>query len=165
MAQSLPGGFPPPGHNHRRCIAAAMDQAAQVCVARGARLTAQRRRVLELVWSSHKPVGAYTLIDQLAERGQRVAPPTVYRALDFLLANGLVHRIERLNAFVGCPAVDRDHAPQFLICGDCGDVAELHEQAVSAAIAAGAQAAGFTGWRASVEVVGICPECTPGARP
>ena len=118
--------------------------------------------MLELVWSSHKPVGAYALIDQLAANGQRVAPPTVYRALEFLVANGLVHRIERLNAFVGCPAVDRDHAPQFLICGDCGDVAELQEQAVDAAIAGGAQAAGFTGWRASVEVVGVCPECAPG---
>ena len=112
-----------------------------------------------MIWSSHKPVGAYALIDRLASDGQRVAPPTVYRALEFLLTNGLIHRIERLNAFVGCPEVDEDHAPQFLICDDCGDVAELRERTVSAAIAQGANAAGFTGWRASVEVVGVCPEC------
>jgi Fur family zinc uptake transcriptional regulator len=143
----------------------AMDRAAQVCAARGARLTPQRQRVLELIWSSHKPVGAYGLIEQLSERGQQVAPPTVYRALDFLLANGLVHRIERLNAYVGCAAVEQDHAPQFLICGDCGDVAELRERSVEAAIAAGARSAGFVGWRASVEVVGVCPECAGGISP
>jgi Fur family zinc uptake transcriptional regulator len=145
-------------------MADALARAAEICAERGVRLTQQRRQVLELIWSSHRPMGAYALIDRLTADGQRVAPPTVYRALDFLRANGLIHRIERLNAFVGCPEAEEDHAPQFLICDDCGDVAELRERAINSAIAAGAKAASFTGWRASVEVVGICPECAGEGR-
>ncbi|MCK5914330.1 MAG: transcriptional repressor, partial [Desulfuromusa sp.] len=87
-------------HDHLSCIAAAMANAEQLCQHRGKRFTAIRRRVFELVWQQHKPIGAYEVLEKLQQDG-RAAPPTVYRALDFLLELGLVHRIASLNAFVG----------------------------------------------------------------
>src|SRR5690606_29397539 len=101
-------------HDHRRCIADALDAAERVCAGRGARLTELRRRVLELVWQSHRPVGAYPLLAALGRDGHAPAPPTVYRALDFLQAQGLVHRIESRNAYVGCPHPETDHTGQLM---------------------------------------------------
>ena len=92
-------------HDHRVCVKDALEQATAICAKRGARLTPIRRRVLELIWASHKPSGAYDILEALSQesRGKRIAPPTVYRALDFLLEQGLIHRLESLNAFIGCP--------------------------------------------------------------
>ncbi|MDX1710009.1 MAG: transcriptional repressor, partial [Rhodovibrionaceae bacterium] len=117
--------FPAPEHDHRHCVEQALGEAADLCRQRGARLTPIRRRVLELVWASHKAVGAYEILDALRSEHAGAAPPTVYRALDFLIAQGFVHRIESLNAFVGCPHPADRHAGQFLICLDCGAAAEL----------------------------------------
>ena len=90
-------------HDHSRCVAEALAEAEALCAKQGTRLTTLRKRVLELVWASHKPLGAYDILGVLSEEdGRRAAPPTVYRALDFLLENGLVHRIASLNAFIGC---------------------------------------------------------------
>ncbi len=111
-----PYRFTSADHDHGHCVATALDAAASLCQRRRARLTPLRRRVLELVWRSHEPQGAYDILDTLGERGRRAAPPTVYRALDFLLGQGLIHRIESLNAFVGCRDPDTPHAGQFLIC-------------------------------------------------
>ena len=97
------GAFARPGHDHRACVDEALDGAVELCRKRGARLTGTRQRILELVWAGHRPVGAYELLAALGRDGQPAAPPTVYRALDFLVDQGLVHRIESLNAFVGCP--------------------------------------------------------------
>lgn len=88
-------------HDHSRCVTHALTEAESICTRQGLRLTALRKRVLELVWHSHKPLGAYDILGVLSEEdGRRAAPPTVYRALDFLLENGLVHRIASLNAFI-----------------------------------------------------------------
>ena len=89
------------------------------------RFTPLRQRVLELVWSSHKPVGAYALLDQLRDEDLGSAPPTIYRALDFLIEHGLIHRIERMNAFIGCSHPGEAHRGFFLICGECGNAEEL----------------------------------------
>ena len=115
--------FPKAEHDHGDCIADALGMAEQVCAKRGARLTKLRRRVFELVWSSHAPVGAYDLLRHLARERDGAAPPTVYRALDFLRKHGLIHRIESLNAFVGCCTPGEAHAGQFLICSRCGAAA------------------------------------------
>jgi Fur family zinc uptake transcriptional regulator len=151
--------FPSPSHDHDGCVRAALDAAELRCGRRGARLTTLRRRVLELVWSSHEPVGAYALLDALKAEGQASAPPTVYRALEFLLDQGLVHRLERLNAFVGCARPEEVHAAQFLICTTCGRVAELDDLAIDAALRGGAEKLGFTVTRQTVEVEGCCPDC------
>ena len=154
----------PQDHDHRVCVETAMDRAARLCFSRGARLTDTRRQILELVWRRHEPVTAYDLVETLrGVVGRRVDPPTIYRALDFLIDQGLVHRIEGLNAFVGCSMPEARHAGQFLICGRCGTIQELDDPDIVQAVTAGAQAAGFTIERQTVEVYGQCADCTPRA--
>src|SRR6266852_9126627 len=99
---NLRTAFPPPNHDHDRCASDAIAHAEAICAARKERLTPMRRRVLEALLASHQPLGAYELIDRLAVRTARPAPITVYRALDFLREQGLVHRIESRNAFIAC---------------------------------------------------------------
>lgn len=146
-------------HDHDRCVTAALGEAERLCARRGARLTALRKRVLALVWTSHSPVGAYDILDRLSPEHGRAAPPTVYRALEFLLEQGLVHRIESLNAFVGCPHPGETHSGQFLICRDCGAAAEMQDRTIDRAISTQAAACGFTVEGKTVEVRGLCPTC------
>ena len=96
--------FPRMNHSHARCRATALARAEKSCAERGTRLTELRRRVLELVWRSHEPIKAYEILDHLHSKPRRAAPPTVYRALDFLRREGFVHKIESMNAYVGCGA-------------------------------------------------------------
>ncbi|HVO15754.1 MAG TPA: Fur family transcriptional regulator, partial [Alphaproteobacteria bacterium] len=127
-----------------------------------ARFTALRRRVLELVWESHQPIKAYDILERLNKTERGAKPPTVYRALDFLIGQGLVHRLESLNAFVGCPHPGQDHDFQFLICDGCGTVFEIAAPAVRAALAAHAAGMGFTIKRQTIEVHGTCKACARG---
>lgn len=147
-------------HNHGQCVRSALSSARDLCAQRGARLTTLREQVLELVWQSHKPLGAYNLMDQMAEAStRRVAPPTVYRALDFLLEQGLIHRINGLNAYVGCPSPEHRHPSHFLLCRDCGVAVEMDSDSLNQGILANAEAAGFTLESHSLEVTGLCPDC------
>lgn len=147
-------------HDHSRCVSQALAEAESICARQGVRLTVLRKRVLELVWQSHKPLGAYDILAVLSEEdGRRAAPPTVYRALDFLLENGLVHRIASLNAFVGCNRPEHAHQGQFLICRQCHAAIELEQAAISQAIVAAAAAVGFSVDSQTVEVVGLCAGC------
>lgn len=151
--------LPKAGHDHAHCVSAALASAERVCTASGEKLTALRRRVLELVWDSHRPVGAYALLDRLRGDGRSAAPPTVYRALEFLVDQGLVHRVESLNAYVGCAHPGERHATQFLICKDCGTAVELDDGAVVEAIDRGAARIGFTVAARTVEATGTCADC------
>ena len=151
--------FPQPDHDHLRCVDHALEQAARVCDARGARLTKLRARVLEIVWQSHRPLGAYDMLAVLAAEGRSAAPPTVYRALEFLLEQGLVHRLSSLNAYVGCSRPGHAGTGQFLICERCGNAAELDDPEVTRAIGRTATAHGFQAGRHTVEISGLCPEC------
>ena len=146
-------------HNHRRCVESAMARAVKICRERKGRLTEQRKRVLELVWSSHQPVGAYAILEQLRSEGFNGAPPTVYRALDFLLEHGLIHRLESLNAYAGCSHPGDKHSGQFLICERCRQVAEVHDPALSRAIQQSAAAHGFAAADPVVEIPGLCQQC------
>lgn len=155
--------FPQPQHDHEGCVSRALAVAEDQCRRRGGRLTDLRRRVLELVWEGHQPVGAYALLDGLREGGHAAQPPSVYRALDFLMEHGLIHRIERLNAFVGCIHPGAPHAGQFLLCTGCGAAAELDDPAIVEAVARQAEDLGFSVSRQTVEVEGLCPACREGA--
>lgn len=152
--------FHAPDHDHARCSADAIAHAEQVCTARAQRLTPIRRQVLEALAASHKPLGAYELIDRIAEKGPRPAPITIYRALEFLLENGLVHRIESRNAFVAC---SHDHASGtmvvFLICERCGEVGEAPSAAVAQSLEAAAKGAGFLPKSPVIEITGVCAHC------
>jgi Fur family transcriptional regulator, zinc uptake regulator len=150
-----------------------LDRAEALCAGRGAQLTELRRQVLRLVLEAEQPVGAYALLDRLKAQRAGAAPPTVYRALDFLREQGLIHKVERLNAYVGCveaahhPAdcdcgAEHDHPHQFLICGRCGATAEISDPGVTAALAAAAARAGFSLGRTTVEAEGLCARCTGG---
>ena len=149
-------------HDHRRCFDDALTRAVALCRRRGARLTALRHRVLEVVWQGHRPLGAYEILDALRAERAAAAPPTVYRALDFLLGLGLVHRIESLNAFVGCSDPGSPHGGQFLICRSCGTAAELNDPRIAAAIEDSASESGFRVDHPTIEVSGLCPNCQRG---
>jgi len=146
-------------HDHRGCVAAALAAAERRCDAAGVRLTDTRRRVLELIWDAGRPVGAYDLLDLLAGDRGRVAPPTVYRALDFLMEHGLIHRIESRNAFVGCTRPEERHSGHFLLCRRCGATAELDGARIDAALGEAAAALGFRIEHRTVELAGLCPVC------
>ena len=134
--------FECPPADHHLCISSALEQAETLCKDRNVRLTPIRHRVLELVWQQHRPVGAYDLLEQLQEQG-RVAPPTVYRALDFLQQQGLIHRLESLNAFVGCSHPQHPHEGQFLICQSCRSLVEITDSEISRTIKKSADNSGF----------------------
>ena len=152
-------------HDHGACVDQALRRAEALCARRQARLTPLRRRVLELVWRGHRPRGAYDILAELAEGGHNAAPLTVYRALDVLVEQGLVHRLESLHAFIGCPEPERRHATQFLVCESCGEVAELSDPRIAETIAASAGALGFTVAGQVVEVRGRCARCRAAAVP
>jgi Fur family transcriptional regulator, zinc uptake regulator len=151
--------FPAPNHDHERCASTAIAHAEELCAARAQRLTPMRRHVLEALLASHRPLGAYEIIEQLADQG-RPAPITIYRALDFLRDNGLVHRIESRNAFVACVHHHAGSDPiVFLICERCGAVGEAPGRAVGEALRASSRAAGFVPKSPVIEIAGICAHC------
>ena len=146
-------------HDHADCVAAAVGIAEELCRQRGLRFTATRRRVLELVWQSHKPIGAYDVLEELGRESKSAAPPTVYRALDFLIEAGLVHRLDSLNAFIGCPDPASRHAGQFLICRQCRSVTELCDPQIETLVMQKAAACGFSAVRQVLEIDGLCKRC------
>lgn len=150
-------------HDHTHCQSEALSRAEALCAERGARLTPLRRKVLELIWNSHQPVGAYAILDHLREGDRGAAPPTVYRALDFLMEQGLIHKLESLNAFIGCDHPEDRHVSQFLICTKCGSAVEIQDAGISNAVKKSAGAAGFTVSRLTIELQGLCPTCGKAA--
>lgn len=151
-----------PEHNHSHCIDHALEDARTLCKKRNLRFTPIRELVLKTIWKSHKPLGAYELLPTLALAGFNSAPPTVYRALEFLQEQGLVHRIALLNAYIGCPHPGTSHEGSFLICRNCNNTVEIETGSVSAAISTEAARYGFQPEQQSIEVLGLCPGCQQG---
>lgn len=148
-----------PGHDHNLCIQQALEEAAHICQNRQQRLTPIRKLVLQLIWQSHKPLGAYDLLPALAAAGFNSAPPTVYRALDFLREQGLAHRINSLNAYIGCSHPAQTCHNSFLICIRCQSAVELESVDITQAVHQHVQAMGFKVVSENLEVAGICPSC------
>lgn len=140
---------------HTACVKNALAQAETICQKQGARLTPVRKHVLEMVWRSHQPRKAYDLLSELMKHDTNAKPPTVYRALDFLQELGLVHKVESLNAYIGC---DGTHAHQYLICESCGDVSDIHDDALAKAVQTKAGAKGFRVANI-IEIKGHCGRC------
>jgi Fur family zinc uptake transcriptional regulator len=162
----MPEPAPPlhhePTHNHQQCINTALASAKQLCIKKSVNLTPIREQVLTIILQSHQPSGAYSILDTLAEAaepGAKPAPATVYRALEFLLDQQLIHRITALNAYIACCRPARSHQGHFLICQLCRQVLELNGVAVSEAINTSAKELGFAVDREGVEVFGICAHC------
>jgi Fur family zinc uptake transcriptional regulator len=146
-------------HDHERCMTRALRAAERVCKERELQLTAIRRRVLELIWERHAPIGAYDILAALKKGEGALAPPTVYRALEFLLEAGLIHRIDTLNAFIGCESPEEKHTGQLLVCRSCNRVTELDDPSITRLLAQKALGAGFTSDQQSVEIKGLCAAC------
>ena len=146
-------------HDHARCQRELLSEATRLCARRKLRLTARRRQVLEILLASHQPMGAYDILAELNRdpRTDRVSPPIVYRALDFLIGEGLIHRIESRNAFISCIQPGHRVAPQFLICRDCDRVAEI--EGADVGLLAGARDIGFAVDHSVVEITGVCARC------
>jgi Fur family zinc uptake transcriptional regulator len=157
--------FPALSHNHGACLDTAIERARAAFEIKGMRLTDLRREVFEEIAGSHHSVGAYDVLDRLARKGRRLAPISVYRAIDALIEAGVIHRLESRNAFFACHArhsLDRDQV--FLACERCGRVAEVDGAAIFAAMGAATQAAQFTARRTVVEVAGVCLDCAAGGQ-
>lgn len=151
--------FPPAKHDHETCVATAIATAESLCRKKRLRFTILRRRVLEIVWNSHKPVGAYDILARLNRDGKKAAPPTVYRALDFLIEANLVHRLDSINAFVGCPEPGSGHTGQFLICRECRSVAELDDADINDLVEQKVSDLGFSAIHQTLEIQGLCQDC------
>lgn len=146
-------------HDHAHCSSDALQRAAELADARGVRMTPVRRRTLEVLLEAHRAMGAYEVLERLSAEGFGTQPPVAYRALDFLVEQGFVHRIRRLNAFMACMHPGEDHAPVFLICKACNSVAEAPGETVRTAMDAAAAEVGFAIERANTEALGLCPAC------
>ncbi|WP_422075685.1 transcriptional repressor [Tranquillimonas rosea] len=146
-------------HDHDSCVSDTLSAAEAHCAEAGLRLTPVRRRVLEILLERHRALGAYDILETLAAEGLGSQPPVAYRALDFLVKAGFVHKIERLNAYVACAHPGDSHAPAFMICRSCDSVAEAQASLAAGALGDAAKAAGFRIERTVVEAEGLCPAC------
>ena len=150
-------------HDHAACVSDTLAAAEDRCASDGLRFTPVRRKVLEILLQEHRALGAYAILDRLRESGFGSQPPVAYRALDFLVANSLAHKIERLNAFIACVHPSHSHQPAFMICRLCEAVAETHASPAQGALGDAARATGFRIERTVVEAEGVCPACVDKA--
>lgn len=150
-------------HDHQLCINRVLADVDRLVADRGLRLTKARRRVLEILLEAHEAMGAYDILARLSEEGVQPQPPVVYRALDFLQAHGLAHKIEGLAAYVACMHPRQDHAPVFLVCRNCRAVAESLGSNLQDRLAPAASELGFVVEHVVVEATGLCPKCREAA--
>jgi Fur family zinc uptake transcriptional regulator len=147
-----------------RDIERALARAQHICVTRRVRLTPVRRRVLQLILAADQPIGAYALLAELQRERGKLGPPTVYRALDFLLAAKLIHKIESVSAFIACGDVEHPHESQFMICDDCGATEEIRDEEIVASLHRLGEGRGFVVARQVIEARGLCPACRAAHR-
>ena len=140
-----------------------ISEVERVCRQRGLRLTPIRANALRLIAAAGRPIKAYDLLDQMKATHDAAAPPTVYRALDFLLEHGFVHKLASINAFVGChhPGGEQ-HAVPFLICDRCQSATELEDERIVESLDQRARAQGFVPQAQTLEVHGLCAACAKG---
>ncbi len=146
-------------HNHHQCQTSAVEQARQLCEKNGVRFTKLREQLFTLIWQSHKPVTAYKLLDQIKGSDFSATPPTVYRTLDFLLDQGLIHRINSLNAFIGCCQPGKRHTGTFMICEQCDHALEVDNTNILNAIQKVSHQHNFQVKNYITEIYGFCPQC------
>ncbi len=151
-------------HDHRNCQHQLLSKAKSLCEKRNSRLTSRRLQVLEILLQSHQPMGAYEILACLnqTQKRQAIAPPIVYRALEFLLDEGLAHRIESKNAYISCASPGHQRAAQFLICSGCEKVAELEN--LEPELLSDAARLGFTVDSSVIEITGHCADCGKNGR-
>ncbi|TKI04399.1 zinc uptake transcriptional repressor Zur [Martelella alba] len=138
-----------------------LSQAEQLCEQRNVRLTPQRLEVLRLMTQQEGAISAYDLLDLLRASEPQAKPPTIYRALDFLMEQGFIHRVESTNSFVLCHHFEEpSHTSAFFICDECGQVIERSTEGIEEILQRMARANGFTMRHNVVEAHGLCEKCT-----
>jgi Fe2+/Zn2+ uptake regulation proteins len=145
--------------SHQHCIDQALKTAEAICQKNGQQLTDIRRKVLSIIWQSHQPAKAYDILEKLADAGYSGKPPTVYRALDFLIANRLIHKINRINAFVGCSHAEREHGCYLFFCQQCKQVTECCNFDFANALDRLANEFSFQLSASDIELEGTCGRC------
>jgi Fur family zinc uptake transcriptional regulator len=144
----------------KRYANAAVSHAKILCQEKGAKLTPTREAVLDILWQSRCPQGAYQVQEQLSKTlGKKIAPPTVYRALEFLLSLGLIHRISSLNAYIGCPFPKSIQSNLFMICDNCGTTAQVIHYPLNEILQKISDKTSFKLESQSIELIGLCPLC------
>ena len=146
--------------NHDACVQTELHRASVYCTDKGLRFTSVRRKALEILLKEHRALGAYDVLKRLHAAGFGSQPPVAYRALDFLVSNGFVHKIEKLNAFIACSKPGAPHAPAFLICRACDLVYERIPGPVRNMLNTAANETGFTIEKSIIEFEGICCSCS-----
>ncbi|GGF76455.1 hypothetical protein GCM10007301_40460 [Azorhizobium oxalatiphilum] len=155
-----------PDHDHGECVSGALARVEKLCADKGLRLTPLRRSVMQVLAESHVPLGAYEIVERLGDLGDKPPPMSVYRVLDFLVSEGLAHRIESRNAFLACGHPhEADDVVVFLICEQCGSTREVGSHAVGRDLAWAARSAGFEPRQRVLEVAGCCAHCRGQAVP
>ena len=147
------------GGSHKNCSSNAIRKAEQICKDKALRFTDLRRKVLEIIWAGHKPTKAYDILDKLKDMDYSAKPPTVYRTLDFLMEQGLIHKLESLNAYIGCSHPGEQHKCYFLICSECQEIKECCDRVIDDAIAETASKNKFSPHHTTLEINGKCSNC------
>jgi Fur family zinc uptake transcriptional regulator len=146
------------GQDNSPCFKKAIDEIQKYCLEKNLKFTPLRRKVFEFLLRSHKPLGAYEVLDLLRQQGFASTPPIAYRVLDFLVAQGFVHRIQGLNAFVACSHPGSSHSPAFMICRKCEEVAEIRAKDSKINLIK-SSVYDFIVEKTTVEILGVCKSC------
>ena len=145
--------------NHKICIDDAIKKAESICNQKGLKFTKLRQKVLELIWKNHNYVKAYDLLEELKKIDDSAKPPTIYRSLDFLIENGFIHKIQSLNAFIGCAHPKEHKECYFLICKNCQNIEECCSKKIDKVVTSTTGQNNFKPNQVTLEISGICKEC------
>ena len=145
--------------NHKKCIDDAMSKAEFICQDKGLRFTEIRKFILRLIWENHKPSKAYDLLDKISKMNYSAEPPTIYRALDFLMDNGFIHKINSLNAYIGCVHPLKHNQCYFIICKNCNHVEECCDESITNSIQKTLSVNRFSHKDITLEISGDCYDC------
>ena len=139
--------------------AEALKKAEELCEINGLKLTKLRKQVLKLIWRKPGYVKAYDLLDELKKIDPSAKPPTIYRTLDFLIENGLIHKLQSLNAFIGCPHPHEHNERYFLICDSCQKIEECCSKKINNVVASTSKNNNFIPNKVTFEIAGTCQNC------
>ncbi|ODN43364.1 transcriptional repressor [Piscirickettsia litoralis] len=148
-----------PEEHHQHSLDELLKNVSQICAQKGLRLTDVRKRVLTLIWQAQSPIGAYALLEILQQHQTNAKPPTIYRALDFLLEHRFIHRISSLNAYIACAHPEYHHSAYFFICKSCNASFEISHPALDQTIEQAVQPFGCRIENKIIEVTGLCKTC------
>tara|TARA_B100001248_G_scaffold180359_1_gene137194 strand:- start:1034 stop:1489 length:456 start_codon:yes stop_codon:yes gene_type:complete len=146
--------------NHKISINEALKKAEIICNKKGVKLTKLRQKVLTLILKNHGYVKAYDLLNDLKKNYASAKPPTVYRSIDFLMEHGFIHKIQSLNAFVGCSHPEEHEDCYFLICKECKNIEECCSNTVKKVLTSTSGKNNFSPNQVTLEITGICQDCS-----